>query len=175
MLGCVCRIHLGIQWPRIWCSRYYSQHQLGRLHGLFPTLPIFIFWCASELHAQHKCFITHVFQSFSLNTNINTHVLQSFSLNTKHQLPMCSRVSWPIQNISSIMCFRVHIIICNWLTPNISNNHHTHVQLGLMPNIEIINIKATSHAMGLIPISVRSKFEILHGGETCVNSTLNLN
>ena len=30
-----------------------------------------------------------------------------------------------------------------------------------MPNIQNINIKATSYAMGLMPISVRTKFKIL--------------
>ena len=70
MIGCTCRIHLGIQWPRIRCSRAYAQHQLGMFQGLCPTLPILIFSCTSELHARHKCFITQVLERFSLNTNI---------------------------------------------------------------------------------------------------------
>ena len=44
----------------------------------------------------------------------------------------------------------------HWLTPNISNNHHTHVQWGLMPNIEYKN-KSNSCTMGLIPIMFKVK------------------
>ena len=54
MLGCTCTIHLGIQWPMIRCSKYYAQHQHGRLQGLCPTLPI-IFSCVLEFLTQHKC------------------------------------------------------------------------------------------------------------------------
>ena len=49
----------------------------------------------------------------------------------------------------------------HWLIPNISTNHHTHVQWDHMPNIQNINIKETSHAMGLMHIGVSSKFKIL--------------
>ena len=53
------------KWPRIRCSRAYSQHQHGRLQGLCPTLPI-IFSCVPELLTQHKCKHSCV-QSFLLN------------------------------------------------------------------------------------------------------------
>ena len=68
--------------------------------------------CYSDLHPQHK---------------LNTYGLQSFSLNTNIQLLMCSIDPFSTQNISSIMCFRVHAqhkhiyIICNWIMPSISN------------------------------------------------------
>ena len=138
MIGCNCRIHLGIQWPRIRCSIVDAQHQLGMLQGLCPTLPILIFSCASKLHAQNKGFIAHVLQCLSLNTNIkhscvpeilaqhktsHNHVLQRFLLNTKNQILMCSIASLSTQNIeyscaselalnkniSSIMCSMVHV------------------------------------------------------------------
>ena len=66
MLECTCTIHLGIQWPRIRCSRSYVQHQHGRLQGLCPTHPI-IFSCVPELLAQRKSSIIQVLQSSSLN------------------------------------------------------------------------------------------------------------
>ena len=47
-------IDLGIQWPRIQCSRAYAQHQHGMLQILCPTFPI-IFSCVLELYPQHKC------------------------------------------------------------------------------------------------------------------------
>ena len=54
MLGCTCTIHLGIQWPKIRCSRAYVQHKHRRIQSLFPTFPI-IFSCVPELYVQHKC------------------------------------------------------------------------------------------------------------------------
>ena len=121
MLGCTCRIHLGIHRPRIWCSRAYAQHQHERIQGLCQRFQI-IFSCVPELHAQHKCLKNHDLQSFSLNTiisthafhifllnkKINNHVLHSFSLDTQHQIEMCSRALRSTKNISSTMCFRVH-------------------------------------------------------------------
>ena len=115
MLWCICRIHLVVRWPRIRCSRYYDKPGLGILQRLFPTLPIIIFSCSWELPTQHKCFITHLLQSLSLNKKIkhmfsrasrstqnikyvcapeiliqyktsNTHVLKILFLNRKHQI-----------------------------------------------------------------------------------------
>ena len=45
-----------------------------------------------------------------------------------------------------------------------------YVQWGLTPNIQNINIKVTSYAMGLRPINVRSKFEILHSSYLVFNN-----
>ena len=118
-------IHLGIQCkgsdaPELMLninmegSRAYSQHiQLS-----FQVFQSF------SLNTKVS---THVFQSFLLNTKVGTHVLYSFSLNTNHQSLKCSRAPCSTQNISSIMCFRVHAqhkqaytyIINNWLTPYI--------------------------------------------------------
>ena len=135
MLGFICRIHLGIQYPRIRCYKGYDQHQLRMLHSLFPTLTILIFSCASELRAQHKGFITHVLEILLLNANIkysfvpellsqyktsNTHVIEILLFNTK---------------ISSIMCLRLHAKHINniyktyaiSLCPIYQTNHHVHV------------------------------------------------
>ena len=81
----------------------------------------------SRDYAQHIQLSFHVFQSFLLNTKLSNNVLQRFSLNTNHQSLKCSRAPRSTQNISSIMCFRVHAqhkqeytyIINNQLTPNI--------------------------------------------------------
>ena len=81
----------------------------------------------SRAYAQHIQLSFHVFQSFLLNTKVSTHVLQSFSLNTNRQSLKCSKDPRSTQNISSIMCFRVHAqhkqaytyIMNNYLMPNI--------------------------------------------------------
>ena len=82
----------------------------------------------SRTYAQHFQILSfHVFQSFSLNTKLSTRVLQSFSLNTIRESLKCSGAPRSTQNISSVMCFKVHVqhkqaytyIINNWLTINI--------------------------------------------------------
>ena len=111
MLGCICRIHLGIQWSRIWCSRAYAQHQHGRLQGLFPTLLIYLFMCsrascstqmsqnscAPELLAQHK---TSIYPCAP-------EILAQHK--TSHQL--CALGSTP-------NTWKHIYIICNWLIPS---------------------------------------------------------
>ena len=141
---------------KIRCSRSYAQHQLGMLQGLFPTLPILIFSCASELHAQQKPIITHVLQSSHSTQTSNTHVLQ-MSCSTHS---CASELALNI-NIKSLMCFSAHaqhkhlinyvlqgphptheiIYMLNKkyafvLHPIYQTNHHPHVQLSLMPNIQ---------------------------------------
>ena len=54
MLGSTCMIHLGIQWPRIQCSRAYAKHQHGTLWSLWPIFSI-IFSFFLEIYTQHKC------------------------------------------------------------------------------------------------------------------------
>ena len=68
MLVCTSTIHLGILWLRTRCSRAYAQHQHGRIQGLCPTLPNYLFKCSRascstkmsqksctpELFTQHK-------------------------------------------------------------------------------------------------------------------------
>ena len=93
-----------------------------------PDLMLNINMECSKAYAQHFQLYFHVFHSFTLNTNVSTHVIQSLSLNTKHLIDHVLRGPCPTQNISSIMCFRVHAqhnqhicihiyIINNWLTP----------------------------------------------------------
>ena len=112
MLGCTCMIHLGIQWPKVQCSRAYAQHQHGMLQGLCPTFPI-IFSCVPKLYAQHKCKFSCAPEPLAQHK-------------TSHR--SCTSGSTPNTNISSIMCFRVHTqnktyiyiyIINNWITSNI--------------------------------------------------------
>ena len=45
---------------------------------------------------------------YAQHIQLSFHVFQSFSLNTIHQSLKCSRARRVTQNISSIMCFRVH-------------------------------------------------------------------
>ena len=59
-------------------------------------------------YAQHFQLYFHVFHSFMLNKNVSTHVLHSLSLNTKHLIDHVLQGPHLTQNISSIMCFRVH-------------------------------------------------------------------
>ena len=147
MLGCTCTIHLGIQWPRIRCSRSYAQHQHGRLQGLCPTIPI-IFSCDLELHARHKGKYSCAQEFLAQQKSSITHVLQSSSLNTNHKSLVCSKASSSTQNISSVMCFRVHaqhkqayiyIYISSiiGLRPIYKTNHHVHMKWHLWTNIKI--------------------------------------
>ena len=98
MLGFTCTIHLGIQWPRIQCSRACAQPQHGRLQGLFPTLPIYLFMCSRascstqisqkscdpEILAQHKHKLSCSPELLTWWKYLNTHVLYISSLNTRH-------------------------------------------------------------------------------------------
>ena len=64
VLGCTFMIHLEIQWPRIQCFRAYSQHQHGRIQGLCPTLPTYLFTCSRDSHSTQNissmmCFKVH--------------------------------------------------------------------------------------------------------------------
>ena len=84
---------------------------------------------ALELMPNISNYIFHVFQSFMLNTNVSIHVLQSLSLNPKHLIDHVLQVPLPTQNISSIMCFRVHT----------QQNQHIYtyiIKICLMPNIQ---------------------------------------
>ena len=156
MLGCTCRLHLGIQWWRIRCSRYYAQHQLGRVQGLCPTLPVYIFMCfrascstqrfsyscVLEILAQHKhkhscspkLLSQHKYKySCPLDiisqhkTSIN-HVLQSSSLNTKHLINHVLQVPCPTHKI-------IHKTYVTILHPIYQTNHHAHMQWGPRPHI----------------------------------------
>ena len=94
----------------------------------------------SRAYAQYFQLYFHVFQSFMLNTNVSTHVLQSLSLNTKHLIDYVLQGPCPTQNISSIMCFRVHTQHKQHIYPYVSStiglcsiyktNHHVHMQWG---------------------------------------------
>ena len=59
------------------------------------------------------------------------HVFQSFMLNTKHFINHVLRGPLPTQETYIYI-----YIINNWLTPNIQNNHHVHMQWGLRLNIK---------------------------------------
>ena len=120
MLGCTCTIHLGIQWPRIQCSKAYAQHQHGRLQILFPILPI-IFSCVPDLLAQHKCEYSCAPELLSQHKILITHVLQSSSLNPKRLINHVLQGPRPTQTsiyISSII----------GLHPIYKTNHHVHMQ-----------------------------------------------
>ena len=125
MIGCTCTIHLGIQWPKI---------QKFQIVYSTPT------WNAPELMPNISKLYFHVFQSFMLNKNV---------------LLLCSGSFLSTQNISSIMCFKVHaqhktfrqscalgsipnttniyihISSIIGLRPLDKTNHHVHMQWGL--------------------------------------------
>ena len=67
-------------------------------------------------------------------------------LNTSNYLFMCSRASPSTQNISSIMCFRVHtqhIKHMYWLMPNISNKSSCSYAVGFQT--QYTKLKHQSH------------------------------
>ena len=124
MLGCTCRIHLGIQWPSILCSRSYAQHQHGRIQGLCPTLPNYVFMrsiascstkisqnsCAPELLAQHK---TSIYPCAP-------EILAQHK--TSHQA--CALGSIPTQA-------DIYISYAIGLCPVYQTIHHVHMQCGI--------------------------------------------
>ena len=119
-------IHLGIQWPRIRCSKAYAQHQHGMLQSLCPIFPNYIF---------------HVFQSFMLNTNVITHVLQSLLLNAKHIIDHVLKSPHPTQtfhqpcalgSIPNTKHIYTYISSTIGFRPTYKTNHHVHMQWGLL-------------------------------------------
>ena len=164
MIGCICRIHLVLQRPRIRCSRSYAQHQLVRIQGLCPTLPI-IFSCASELPTQnkglHNSCVPNILAQHnktlmcsrsSCSTQLkhscapkllaqhkhsNTHVLQNSSLNKKHIINHVLQGPCPTHKI-------IHKTYVTSLRLIYQTNHHVHMQWGTRPNISKLNIKVTS-------------------------------
>ena len=97
-----------MQFPRIRCSRAYAQHQLRRLQVLYPTLPSLSFYVLESFMLNTKVFITHVFQSFAVKTNINIHLFQSFSLNTNIKYSCAPEFLAQHKTSNQLMCFRVH-------------------------------------------------------------------
>ena len=53
----------------------------------------------------------------------------------------------------------IYINTCIWLTPNISNKSSFSCAMVSYAQYKKFNIKITSHKMGLVPISVRSKIQ----------------
>ena len=98
-----------------------------------PELMLNINIECSRAYAQHFQLYFHVFQSFMLNTNVSTHVLQSVSLNTKHLINHVLQGRCATQNISLIMCFRVHA------------QHNQHIYTYISSTIGLCPIYKTNH------------------------------
>ena len=127
MLGCTFRIHLGIQWPRIQCSRAYAQHQHGRIQGLCPTLPIYLFMCSRascstqmsqnsfslELLAQHNYKYSCAPELLGEHKSSIYPCDLDFLAQHKTSHQSCDSRSMP----NTKKAYRY--IINNWLTPNI--------------------------------------------------------
>ena len=120
-------IHLGIQFPRIRCSTTYAQHQHGRLQGLCPTLPNYLFMCsiascstqmsldscAPKLLAQHKYKYSFALE---LLAQKKTSIFPcSPELLTQHKTSHQSCASGSTPNTTNIY------ILNNWITPNIQS------------------------------------------------------
>ena len=136
MLGCTCTIHLGIQWPRIRCSRAYAQHQHGRLQGLCPTYPIIFscvpniltqhkgkYSCVLELLAQHKGKYSCAPEFLAQHKSSITQVLQSSSLNINHQSLKCSKAPHSAK--------KSHQSCASGSTPNTKKHIHISSIIGL--------------------------------------------
>ena len=130
MLGCTCIIHLGIQCPKIRCFRAYALHQHGIIQSLCPTFPI-MFSCVPELYAQHKCKYSCSPEPLTQHKSSHWSCASGSTPNTKHFINHVLQGPCPIQPTYIYI-----YIINNWLTPNIQNNHHVHMQWGLRPNIK---------------------------------------
>ena len=130
MLGCTCMIHLGIQWPNIWFSRAYDQHQHGMFYSLCHTFPI-MFSCVLEIYAQHKC--KYSCALYPLAEHKTSHRSRALG-------------STPNIDISSIMSFRVHARHKHFINHVLQGPHPTQTYIyiyiyisstiGLHPNIQ---------------------------------------
>ena len=112
--------------------------------GLMPNASKFIFSCSSELHDQNKCFHNSCFPELLAQHKYKHSCAPELLAQHKHQILMCSRSPLSTQNISSIVCFRVHaqhmksyiyITYANGLCPIYQTNHYVHMQWGIRPNI----------------------------------------
>ena len=109
-------IHLGIQWPRIQCSKYYAQHQHGMLQSLCPTFPI-IFSCVLYLYAQHKCKYPCAPKPLAQHKTSHRSCASGSVPNTKHF------VNHVLQGPRPTQPTYIYIyLINNWLLPNIQSN-----------------------------------------------------
>ena len=126
MLGCTCMIHLGIQWPKIRCSRTYAQHQHGMLQILCPTFPI-IFSCVPDIYAQHKrkysCVPEPLAQHKTSHRSCDSGSTPKHFINHVLQGPHPTQPTF--KYISSIIGLR----------PIYKTNNHFHMKWGLRPNI----------------------------------------
>ena len=128
MLGCTFRMHPGIQCPRIHFSRAYAQHQHGRLQGLCPALAIYLFMCSrascSTKMSQNSCapylLSRHKYKNSCARELLTQHKTSIYPCSPEllAQLKTCHQPC----ALGSMPNTRKHIyIICNWITPNISN------------------------------------------------------
>ena len=98
---------------------------------LMPNISKLYFSCVPELYAQHKCNYSCAPEPFTQHK-------------TSHQLSASG--STANTNISSIICFRVHMqhttyiylyISNNWLTPNIQNKSSCSYEVGSLTQYKI--------------------------------------
>ena len=122
MLGCTCRINLGIQWRRIQCSKFYAQNQHGRLQGLCPTLPI-IFSYVPDLLAQHKCKYSRALELLMQHKHLINHVLQG-PLPTQISIYIYHQKLAYTQYIKKIIMFICSGVFDPIYQNKISSQHH---------------------------------------------------
>ena len=113
MLGCTCTIHLGIQWPKIRCSRACAQHKHGMLQSLCPTFPI-LFSCVPKLYAQHKFKYSCAPEPLAQHKTYHRSCASRSMPNIKHF------INHVLQGPRLAMPTYIYIyIIKNWIMPNI--------------------------------------------------------
>ena len=98
---------------------------------LMPNISKLYFSCVPELYAQHKCKYSCAPQPLAQHKTYHRSCASGSIPNTKHFINHVLQGPCPIQPTYIYI-----YIINNWLTPNIQNNHHVHMQWGLRPNIK---------------------------------------
>ena len=119
--------------------------------GIIPNTSNFIFSCSSELHAQHKCFHNSRVLDLLAQHKYKHSCAPELLTQYKHQVSMCSRAPCSTQNISSIMCFRVHAQHIKSFIKHMSLAYAQYIKqiimfisIGVLVPIYQLNIKVTS-------------------------------
>ena len=129
-------------------SRAYSQH--------FQI----IFSCVLELHDQHK-YKTHVFQSFSVNTNINHSCAPELLTQHKTSHQSCALGSMPNKNKHTYTHTHTHTYIYHQQFAYAQYIKQIIVFIGVGSSTQYIKIKHQDNIIinRLMPLSVRSKIQ----------------
>ena len=131
MLGCTSMIHLGIQWPKIRCSRAYAQHNMECSRAYAQHFQI-IFSCVPDLYAQHICKYSCALKPLVQHKTSHRSCALGSIPNTKHFINHVLFGPCPTQPTYIYI-----YIIKNWLTSNTQNKSSCLYAMGSLNQYKI--------------------------------------